>query len=71
MKFIQNLINRLFNSWQTTLIGIMICVLTVMLWKKEINMSEWAVGIGTVLTVWAAMMKDPDKTANKNKDGQP
>ena len=72
MKFLQNLVNRIFNHWQSSLIGLIVGVLTWMLYHKEMSVIEWGTAIGTVLTLKGILInKDPDKTANKNKDGQP
>jgi len=65
MRFIRNTITRLIKHWQSSLVAVMIGVLTYELHNKDITVTEWGVAIGTVLTVWGAISKDPDKTQNK------
>lgn len=66
MKFIENVFNRLAKHWQSTLIGVLILVLTFMLFKKDIDVTNWCVAIGTVVALYKMFVeKDPDKTANK------
>lgn len=66
MKLINNLINRVFNHWQSSLIGVIVGVLTWMLYHRDITVAEWATAIGTVLTLKGILMnKDPDKVVNK------
>lgn len=66
MKFLQNLINRIFNHWQSTLIGLIIGVLTFMLYKKDISITDWCLAIGGIVTLKGILIsKDPDKTENK------
>lgn len=71
MKFLQNLINRVFNHWQSTFIGLLIVVFTYMLWHKNINVTEWGIAIGIIVGLKNVFVnKDPDKTQSKN-GGQP
>lgn len=66
MKFIQNAFDRITKHWQSSLIGVIVGVLTFMLYKRDISVTEWGMAIGSVLTLKGIFInKDPDKTANK------
>lgn len=66
MKFLENAFNRIVKHWQSSLIGVIIAVLTVILYKKDIDVTQWCLAIGTVITLYKVFLdKDPDKTANK------
>lgn len=58
-------VSILFKHWQTTLIGVLIAVVTTMLWLQRINVTEWATASGVILTIWAAVSKDANKTMSK------
>lgn len=66
MKFLQNLVNRIFNHWQSTLLGLIIAALTFMLWKKDIDVVQWGLAIGSISALKGVLLnKDPDKIENK------
>jgi hypothetical protein len=58
-------VSIIFKHWQTSLIGLLILVMTLMLWLQRINITEWATAIGVILTLWAAVSKDANKTQSK------
>lgn len=64
-RFIKNLINRLFKSWRTSLIGVVICVITYMYYSKAITTEELVVAAGVIGSIAAWFMKDPAKNEPK------
>jgi O-antigen/teichoic acid export membrane protein len=46
-------------------VSIILGVITFMLFSKSITVEEFGAAAGTVLTIWLAISKDPDKTQNK------
>jgi hypothetical protein len=68
MKFFQNLTRRIIVHWQSSLFGVAYLVLLYLLVRKEITMTEWAAGMGTLLTVKGVFLnKDPDKVETKEE----
>jgi len=57
MKVIKNIITH----WKTSVAGLVIGMLTLMLWKKSITVTEWAEGLGVVVTLIGILAKDWDK----------
>jgi hypothetical protein len=58
-------VSIIFKHWQTSLIGLLILVMTLMLWLQRITVTEWATAIGVILTLWATVSKDANKTQSK------
>lgn len=53
------------KHYQTTIGGLIVLAMTVMLWLGKITMTEWALGFGTVAGIAGLVMKDPNKTVSK------
>jgi hypothetical protein len=55
----------IFKHYQTTIGGLIVLVMTIMLWVGKITMTEWALGFGTVAGIAGLVMKDPNKVQSK------
>jgi hypothetical protein len=66
MKFLQNLLNRIFQHWQSTLFGLSYAVIFFFLYTKHINVTE-AISLMTAILAFKGIFlnKDPDKTQTK------
>lgn len=51
----------LFTHWKTSVAGLLVGVLTLMLWLGKITVDQWAGGIGTVGAIMGMLAKDWDK----------
>lgn len=58
-------VSIIFKHWQSSMIGVLILALTLMLWFKRVNATEWGSAMGVILTLAAFFMKDPNKTQSK------
>ena len=68
MEFIKNAFRRILVHWQSSLFGLAYLALLYLLVRKEISMTEWAAGMGTLLTVKGIFLnKDPDKVPTKDE----
>lgn len=66
MKLIQNLINRMFTHWVSTLFGLGYLVLLYLLAKKEITVMEFCMILPAILGIKGVFFnKDADKVVTK------
>jgi hypothetical protein len=66
MKFLSNLVNRVFNHWQQTLIGLLILGLGYMLYTGRVSEMNFGVILTGILGAYKILIaKDPDKIENK------
>jgi hypothetical protein len=66
MKFIENLVNRIFLHWQSSLIGIGYGVILLGIFTKHITVAEALMLLTAILSFKGIFInKDPDKTLTK------
>lgn len=58
-------ISIIFKHWQTTGLGLIIGVITLMYANGKITTQDWIVAIGGVGMIAGIIMKDPNKTQSK------
>lgn len=58
------IIDRVLSHWKTTSAGLLIGVITAMLWLGKITAEQWMICIGGVTTAVGLMSKDWDKKDN-------
>ena len=58
----KQLFKNFITHWKTSVVGLLVAILTYMLWSKVITVTEWAEGLGVVASVISLLAKDWDKT---------
>ena len=58
----KKVLKSLFTNWKTSVAGILIGVLTTMLWLGRITVTDWSVALGVAGTAVGLLAKDWNKT---------
>jgi hypothetical protein len=53
---------RVLKHWKTSVAGVLVGGLTIMLYTGKIGVTEWAEGLGVVATIIGLLAKDWDKS---------
>lgn len=68
MKFFQNLIERVFTHWQSTLFGLSYAVIFYLMYSKNISVKEGLELMAGILAFKGIFLnKDPDKVETKSE----